>query len=121
MVTFALPFPPSLNNLFAHGRVGNRIRRFPTRTYKAWRQEAVLRINVTRPKVRFNGPVGCTIDLVPPNNRRRDADNFSKGILDALTEAGVLHDDSQVKEISVTMHAAGDTPGATVRLASLAA
>jgi crossover junction endodeoxyribonuclease RusA len=38
--------------------------------------------------------------LYPPDNRR-DIDNYTKGLFDALTHAGVWEDDSQVKRMLV--------------------
>jgi hypothetical protein len=39
-------------------------------------------------------PVVVKLELVPPDNRGRDADNYAKPVLDALVEARVLIDDS---------------------------
>ena len=91
-----LPFPPTVNNLFAHGLVKGRIRRFPSRQYKAWRLEAVTRIRAawrTRPP--WPVPVVIKLELVPADRRPRDASNYVKPVEDALVEARVLVDDSQ--------------------------
>jgi crossover junction endodeoxyribonuclease RusA len=88
-----LPFPPSTNNLFTQGLVRGKVRRFPSRAYKAWRKEAVIRIIAARlPK--FLDPVVVKLELTPRDNRPRDADNYAKPCLDALVEARVLQDDS---------------------------
>lgn len=129
MTTFSLwlPFPPSVNNLFAHGSRGGKVRRFPTKAYKAWRFEAVIRIKSARNKQQycwpFPGPVECAIDLLTPDNRRRDADNYSKAILDALVDAGVLRDDSQIIKLQVlkSRAATGAAAGAVVHLIEPAA
>jgi len=44
----------------------------------------------------LQGALAMTIELCPPDRRRRDVDNFDKAILDSLTAAGVWGDDSQV-------------------------
>jgi hypothetical protein len=44
------------------------------------------------------------LDLFPPDARRRDWDNFQKGIWDSLQHAGVYLDDSQVKRAVIEMH-----------------
>lgn len=49
------------------------------------------------------GGLAVTVDLMPPDKRKRDIDNIQKAILDSLTKAKVWTDDSQVKHISVTM------------------
>lgn len=99
-----LPFPPSVNNLFSQAqmkskRTGKMVtRRFPTKKYASWRKEAVTILRVARfPKVA--GAVAVKLTLTPPSSARRDADNYSKAVLDALVEAGVLADDSQVQKI----------------------
>jgi crossover junction endodeoxyribonuclease RusA len=45
----------------------------------------------------------CAVEILlyPPDNRRRDIDNYTKGLFDALTHAGVWEDDSQVKRMLV--------------------
>lgn len=83
-----LPFPPSVNNLF--NTVGRR--RIPTEFYQAWQRECRGEIMVQ--KVRpITGPVHVRIDLVAPDNRRRDADNCAKGVIDTLVKAGLIEDD----------------------------
>lgn len=99
-----LPFPPSVNNLFSQGMVNGRMRRFPSKQYKAWRKAAWAHIKQARIP-RIEGKVAIRISLTPPNAARRDVDNYNKGILDALVDAGVLDDDSQVdKLLSVWDH-----------------
>jgi crossover junction endodeoxyribonuclease RusA len=90
-----LPFPLSANNLFAHRIVPGKgyAMRYPTPAYRRWRREAEVRIIASRiPMMRE--PVVVKLELTPPNNRRRDADNFSKGVIDALVAARVLPDDN---------------------------
>ena len=90
-----LPFPLSSNNLFAHRIVPGKgyAMRYPTPAYRRWRREAEVRIIAARiPMMRE--PVVVKLELTPPNNRRRDADNFSKGVIDALVAARVLPDDN---------------------------
>jgi crossover junction endodeoxyribonuclease RusA len=94
-----LPFPLSSNNLFAHRIVpGGKGRgafalRYPTAGYRRWRREAEVRI-IAAKIPRMREPVVIKLELTPPNARRRDADNFTKGVVDALVAARVLPDDN---------------------------
>jgi crossover junction endodeoxyribonuclease RusA len=47
------------------------------------------------------GRVGVTMELYPPDRRKRDIDNYCKGPLDALTHAGVWEDDEQIDELHI--------------------
>ena len=95
-----LPFPPSVNNLFPQAIVLGKIRRFPSKQYKAWRKEAFWRIRAAR-IARYEVPVNVRLELTPRDRRPRDADNYCKPCLDALVEARVLHDDSNLWVLSV--------------------
>lgn len=88
-----LPFPLSSNNLFAHKFGKGRGRRYPTPAYRKWAFEADVRIRSQRIPL-MREPVIVKIQLTPRDNRRRDADNFSKGVIDALVRARVLPDDN---------------------------
>ena len=91
-VSLWLPFPPSVNNLFSQGIVKRKIRRFPSKQYKAWRKEAVIRILAAK-LPRFTAPVVIKLQLTPKDSRTRDADNYNKPVIDALVEARVLQGD----------------------------
>jgi crossover junction endodeoxyribonuclease RusA len=41
------------------------------------------------------------VELIMPDNRRRDIDNYQKAALDALAHAGVYQDDCQIDELIV--------------------
>jgi len=101
-VRYELPFPPSVNNLFA--TVGkNRIR---SARYKAWAKEAGQLIQVQGRK-RVPGSVALAVDLVKPDRRRRDLSNTIKAIEDLLVEMQVIEDDSLVHALSVQWVDAG--------------
>jgi crossover junction endodeoxyribonuclease RusA len=54
------------------------------------------------PKLPLIGQLTVTVTLCPPDNRRRDEDNFAgKALFDAITHAGVWGDDSQVRRKTV--------------------
>jgi len=91
MKHFRLPFPPSVNGYWGTRPSGGK---FLTRKGKQYRQAALQAI----------GDVDTHADEVavlavfsPPDARVRDVDNYWKGLLDAMTAAGVWVDDAQVK------------------------
>ena len=110
-----LPFPPSVNNLFAQNRKTGR--RFPTKRYRAWRKEAALSILASRGPSFGREPVDVLIVLTPPDARKRDLDNHTKALIDALTDAQVFADDSQIERLEVRWAHAGEPPGAVVLVA----
>lgn len=87
-----LPFPPSVNSLYA-----GKMRRYKSLAYMAWVVEAGHALNKQKPLPRFTGPVRETIRLGPPAAYRiRDAFNFEKALNDLLVEHGILEDDSLI-------------------------
>lgn len=93
-----LPYPPSVNTYWrANGK-----RRFISKAgveFKNAVQEYV--INNAIPKL---GSVRLRMDIVirPRSRRVFDIDNLLKAILDALMNAGVYDDDSQVDDLRIT-------------------
>lgn len=104
-----LPFPPSVNHYWGTRVVGSGKRKFIQRyiaeagqKFRIAVHEIFLVGNITQ---KFSGPLACTVDLYPPCNRRRDCDNYCKGLLDALGSAGLYNDDSQIIDLHIRMHA----------------
>jgi crossover junction endodeoxyribonuclease RusA len=96
MIHLTLPFPPSVNRYWRH--VGRRT--LLSREGRQFRKRVclVLKDRVMTPII---GALAVTVDLHPPDRRRRDADNFLKGTLDALEHAGVYENDSQITHLEV--------------------
>lgn len=95
-LTLELPFPPSLNHYYRH--VGYRT--LISRQGREYRQVVVASLSrqLSEP---LEGPVELILELYPPDRRRRDADNFQKCVLDALSHAGAYRDDSQIVHLDV--------------------
>lgn len=45
------------------------------------------------------GRLGVTIYCHAPDNRRRDLDNLGKCLIDSITKAGIMLDDSQIDDL----------------------
>lgn len=97
-----LDYPPSVNHIYR--RRGGRVFSDPrVAAFRAAVGADVLK-QIGLPLPRIETPVDVTITLHPPNDAKtRDIDNPIKAAFDALTKAGVWKDDSQVKELRVSM------------------
>lgn len=96
---FTLPFPPSLNTYWRSFARGKRISTILSEKGRQYREVALGRIPPQDP---VSGPLEVSLVLFLPDKRRRDVDNYIKAVFDALTHAGVWHDDEQVVRLHVT-------------------
>ena len=94
---FELPWPPSVNHYYRH--VGAKV--LISRDGRKYRKMIVSRFRSEGVET-FWGPVELSIELYPPDNRRRDADNSLKCLLDAFTHGGLYEDDSLIHRLVVT-------------------
>lgn len=113
---FRLPWPPSVNHYWSMNGRGMYI----TAKGKRFRQDvaAVLgyqgvgtRIAYLNPGLQkqhdearifpLRGRVGLQIYACPPDRRKRDLDNLAKALFDAMSLAGVFHDDFQIDSFSM--------------------
>lgn len=94
---FELPWPPSVNHYYRH--VGSKV--LISRDGRKYREMIVSRFRSENVQI-FRCPVELSIELYPPDRRRRDIDNSQKCLLDAFTHAGLYEDDSQVHRLVVT-------------------
>lgn len=95
-VVLELPYPPSVNHYYRTYRG----RMLVSAKGRAYRDDVAHRI-VMAGNPSLIGKLRVTIHLSPPDNRRRDLDNCLKALLDAMQNAGVYHDDSQIDEMLV--------------------
>lgn len=97
IMEFELPWPPSVNHYYRH--VGAKV--LISRDGRKYREMIVSRFRSDNVET-FRGPVELSIELYPPDNRRRDADNSLKCLLDAFTHGGLYEDDSLIRRLVVT-------------------
>ena len=89
-----LPYPPTVNHYWKVGR--GRIYISPEgRQYR----RRVVAILAGVPQ--FDGSVAIAIVACPPDRKVRDLDNVLKATLDALTQACLWDDDSQVGRLTI--------------------
>jgi crossover junction endodeoxyribonuclease RusA len=94
-----LPFPPTENHYYTVAR-GRKI--LSTAGHRYLKQLALL---LKRPEKPMEGSVGFIMAIWWPDKRRRDLANYTKPVCDALSRAGIYHDDSQIKYF--TLYEAG--------------
>lgn len=95
-----LPYPPSVNAMFANRKGGGRVK---TAAYKAWIAEAGwMVLSQEHRNHRHAGRVRLTL-LVrrPEGNRRRDIGNLEKAVADLLVRQGILADDSLIEQSDI--------------------
>ncbi|WP_447874759.1 RusA family crossover junction endodeoxyribonuclease [Serratia fonticola] len=88
----SLPWPPSNNTYYRHGRGKNYISAKGEKYTKAV-SSIIQQQNLV---IKLSGSLSVTIYAAPPDNRKRDLDNLSKGVLDALTKSGFWIDDGNI-------------------------
>jgi crossover junction endodeoxyribonuclease RusA len=93
--SYRLPWPPSVN---CYIRRGNN-RSYMTKKGKEFRTEVEDSMDSIGP--RLIGRLAVSIELTPPDKRKRDIDNYIKAALDALQHAAVFSDDSQIDLLRV--------------------
>jgi len=116
-----LPFPPSINGAFAQSQFFNparkrmELRRHQSKAYRAWQEEAVLRL-LSLKWPRYEVPVVVKLELTPPFGNPRDCDNYFKAPIDALVKARILRDDSwdHVRGVASWWHRPGPKADAHV-------
>ena len=93
VLTFELPYPPSINRYYRH--VGYRT--LISREGRAFRRDVCALLAGGGPrKPPAGGRIALCMDAYPPDRRKRDLDNLQKSVCDSLQHAGVYEDDSQI-------------------------
>lgn len=114
MIVVELPFPPSVNTYWRHPNSGKLAgRHLISEKGRAYR-DAVM-VEVCRYRIpMLTGRLSVSIDVFPPDRRRRDLDNLHKGLLDGLVHARVIEDDSLIDRLSIERRSV--TPNGRVRV-----
>lgn len=103
MMEFTLPWPPSTNTYWRHpskgALAGRHLISEVGRNYRATVQaELHVAAKIKKP---LTGRLVIEIKASPPDKRRRDLDNILKALLDSITHAGLIEDDSQFDAIAI--------------------
>ena len=109
-MTISLPYPPSTNHAYCV-RNGRKVKTAEARAYAgevAWRVADHVRTG-EQPPERWNGHrLAVTIDVHPPDLRRRDLANLEKLAIDAVAHQ-LGFDDSQIDVLTLRRRAVDRT------------
>lgn len=97
VLRFELPYPPSINHYYVHGAHGVVL----GAKGKQYRRDVGLLLHRLRDACGSNLRLTVTINVFPPDRRKRDLDNICKATLDALQYARVFQDDNQIDMLTV--------------------
>lgn len=89
MIFVTLPFPPTSN----HNNMPVRGRLIKSPEYRAWRTAAEWSARSQMQGPPILGPYSIVYTAQRPDNRRRDIENLTKSLSDALQGAGIIADD----------------------------
>lgn len=102
MIILTLPYPPSVNTYYRSPRTGPLAGRTliseKGRAYRKAVADAVIQHARRRAP---EGRLSVGVTLYMPDRRKRDIDNAMKGLLDAMTHAGVIEDDSLIDRLVI--------------------
>ena len=91
-----LPWPPSVNHYWR--RVGNRT--LISKEGRRFRKRVLATLSARKHEP-MTGTLAVRVVAHPPDRRRRDLDNITKALLDALEHGGIYEDDSQIDRLEI--------------------
>ncbi len=97
-IVLFLPWPPTVNSYYKVTRNGQRYLDKKVRWFRAQVLEA---ISEQCPGLTLDESLFMEVYLFPPDKRKRDLDNYMKGLLDAITEAELWTDDVLVDQLHI--------------------
>jgi len=102
MIILELPWPPSVNTYWRSPNTGKLAgRTLISERGRSYRRAVADTIMAAGQPKAAPGRLDVALTVFPPDRRRRDLDNLPKGVLDALTHAGVIEDDSLIDRLLI--------------------
>ena len=96
MIIMDLPYPPSANTYWRHARG----RHYISPNGLAFRAAVCTAAKLYGLKAP-DGRLLLSVKLYPPDKRKRDVDNICKALLDSLTHADIIKDDSLIDKLII--------------------
>ena len=97
LATLKLPYPPSINSYYGRKRNGSVFIKKPGLEFRERVMEVLKPVFNNRDA--YEGELQVWVEVYVPDRRRRDLDNISKALMDAITHSGVWEDDSQIADL----------------------
>lgn len=92
-----LPYPPTVNTYWRHIGKGRVVISARGRKYR----EQVIDDVISEGSPMLTGRLKIVIRAYMPDRRRRDIDNLTKALLDALAHARLYDDDEQIDDLRI--------------------
>ena len=90
-------FPPTVNSYYVRTRNGV----FISSKGRVFRESVIKDVHEQLPNKHIDYRVMCEVILFMPDNRKRDVDNYMKGLLDALQHSDLIADDSLIDQLLI--------------------
>lgn len=97
MIRFDMPYPPSINHYYVRTQRGTAV----GPKGKSYRRDVSLLLTPYKHKFKAEDRLSVTINVFPPDKRKRDLDNLFKVVLDSLQESNIIHDDNQIDILTI--------------------
>ena len=97
-IVLHLPWPPTVNSYYKVTRNGQR---YLDKKVRAFREAVLEEVMEQAPHLRLDEKLFMEVYLFPPDRRKRDLDNYMKGLLDALTDSELWEDDSLIDQLHI--------------------
>lgn len=98
MISFVLPFPPSVNHYL--GRRGKQS--YKTAKAKQYNKDVAVIVMQSKANLGYNTPLEVEYYYCFPDHRKRDIANYEKVLTDSMVIAGVMKDDHIIHKLTQT-------------------
>jgi len=98
VISFELPWPPSINHYYTRTSTGVMI----NKRAREYRRETLYLLSKYKGSFTEIERLQMIINLYPPDRRKRDIDNHCKSLIDCLQNAKVFPDDEQIDRLTVS-------------------
>ncbi|MDR0418334.1 MAG: RusA family crossover junction endodeoxyribonuclease [Puniceicoccales bacterium] len=110
IMEITLPWPPSLNHYYRH--VGPKV--LISKEGWQYRRKVAKQLGNDENLTMYECPIELSMELYPPDNRKRDVDNSLKSCLDALMYGKLYADDSLIRKLVVEKKPSSPPQGTVV-------